>query len=201
MNLPSDAYRRKCFVPRVNCHSDFRKKRNYLSQPNARSYLTLVSFFESIRGGPLLSSSGELLGIASGGISEKFILRDGSQCALSVFTRVSTYSDWINDTICGLSSNPPGCATTYDFSPESSWIAPCGPANQSCRNWRGQSGVRMSKKFSVFFFKFCWERCIRSTRTADHLLHKRWACGGKCSGRFSNEVDKRDDQKSMSFEN
>jgi V8-like Glu-specific endopeptidase len=55
-------------------------------------------------GGPLLSSNGEQVGIVSFG--------EGCDEYPSVNTRVSSYSAWIQEGICSLSSSPPsGCAT------------------------------------------------------------------------------------------
>jgi len=125
------------------------------------------SFIIVLSGGPLLAPTGEIVGITS--------FNADSSCGLyfSGYTRVSSYDAWIQETICGLSENPPeGCVLPPDWPAVSPWTPPCG--RQDCF---GGLAVSMHWELDIFgLFDLCLPFCL-SPWFAEQFYSVGWGCG------------------------
>jgi Trypsin len=124
--------------------------------------------FRARSGGPLLTPSGVLVGVTS------FIMGSSQDCGTGIdgSVRVSAYNDWIQETICGLSDNPPvGCVLPPDWPVVSPWVPPCG--RQDCAGLFGP-GVRLRGILNFFLFSFPVEWCF--TFWVEFFLSNGWTC-------------------------
>jgi len=143
-------------------------------------FVLLLSFrFTFFSGGALLSEDGTtLIGITS------FVF---SPCGTNIdgFTRVSSYTDFIQNGICGLSNNPPAdCELPSDWPQESPWIGPCGRLD--CGTLFFGPGTRMNRDISVLgLFEFCWNGCIWRPG-GERARRGPWECG-TCADRENRE--------------
>jgi len=147
---------------------------------------TGVCFGDS--GGPLFSASGEILGIAS------FLVGGCQSGQPSFYTRVSHYDEWIQSSICGLSTNPPaGCVGARGFDPNFTFVAPCGPQTKTCEN----GGIIMNKLSSwltgswsflaipyfmimslIFGDRVMYtHKCVSVEDAKQMFLYEGWRCG------------------------
>jgi len=122
-------------------------------------------------GGPLLSPDGTIVGIMS------FVF-EPCGTGLDGFTRVSAYDDWIQETICGLSDNPPeGCELPPDWPEVSPWVAPCG--RQDCNIFLLGPGIKLKTSVSIVFglFNFCFDMCFLNWAAGFFYSLDDWFCG------------------------
>jgi len=121
-------------------------------------------------GGPLLSPDGTIVVITS-----FTFFPCGS--SLDGFTRVSAYDDWIQETICGLSDNPPeGCELPPEWPEVSPWVAPCG--RQDCNIFLLWPGVKLNTVVNIFgLFGFCIEICFFNWIAGLLFSLDGWFCG------------------------
>jgi hypothetical protein len=130
----------------------------------------LVFFGTNKSGGPLMSADGYVVGITSWGLG------CGSLFG-GVYTRVSAFGEWIQNGICGLSSNPPpGCVVPPDWPSESSYAGPKCDNDEPCSSIFGWGRTMRIEVNLLGLFAFCKSWCIAN----GFIDYFRWPLGWSC---------------------